>query len=405
MLIMKLALRNLFRNTRRTILTVLLIGCSLSALILTDAVLLGMVDVMIESLTKTLSGEAQVHRQGFTDNYDVDLYMPESASIESTLENDPSVAAYASRVISGGMISSSYNVGAGLIYGVDADQERHLSKLAAAITLGHYLQDTNDILIGEPMAELLEIKLGDRVVITQAEANTGELSQALFRVAGIFKFGVRELDSNIVFIHISQARKILGISQGSHEIAILFHDVSSADLDPTGLLSSLTNDTTEALGWRALNKDIAAMLEMSNYSSLIVGAILFFLASLGVINSMFMSIYERIYEFGVAKAIGTRPFDLFRLIMVEALFLALLSCIFGVLVGALLGEWYATNGIPLGEMEISGIAMNNNIPTVLAWHQVTNFPAYVILLVLTAALYPARFAANIIPTDALHRSL
>jgi putative ABC transport system permease protein len=401
MLIMKLALRNLFRNTRRTILTVLLIGCSLSALILTDAVLLGMVDVMIESLTKTLSGEAQVHRQGFTDNYDVDLYMPESASIESTLKNDPSVAAYASRVISGGMISSSYNVGAGLIYGVDADQERHLSKLAAAITLGHYLQDTNDILIGEPMAELLEIKLGDRVVITQAEANTGELSQALFRVAGIFKFGVRELDSNIVFIHISQARQILGISQGSHEIAILFHDVSSADLDPTGLLSSLTDGTTEALGWRALNKDIAAMLEMSNYSSLIVGAILFFLASLGVINSMFM----RIYEFGVAKAIGTRPFDLFRLIMVEALLLALLSCFFGMSVGALLGEWYATNGIPLGEMEISGIAMNNNIPTVLAWHQFTNFPAYVILLVLTAALYPARFAANIIPTDALHRSL
>ena len=405
MLIIKLALRNLFRNTRRTLLTVLLIGCSLSALILTDAVLLGMVDVMIESLTKTLSGEAQVHRQGFTDNYDVDLYMPESASIESQLENDPSVAAYASRVISGGMISSSYNVGAGIIYGVDADQERHLSKLAAAITLGHYLEDANDILIGEPMAELLEIKLGDRVVITQAEANTGELSQALFRVAGIFKFGVRELDSNIVFINISQARKILGIKQGSHEIAILFHDVSSADLDPTGLLSSLTDDTTEALGWRALNKDIAAMLEMTNYSSLIVGAILFFLASLGVINSMFMSIYERIYEFGVAKAIGTRPFDLFRLIMVEALFLALLSCIFGVLVGALLGEWYATNGIPLGEMEISGIAMNNNIPTVLAWHQFTNFPAYVILLVLTAALYPARFAANIIPTDALHRSL
>jgi len=405
MLIIKLALRNLFRNTRRTLLTVLLIGCSLSALILTDAVLLGMVDVMIESLTKTLSGEAQVHRQGFIDNYDVDLYMPESASIESQLENDPSVAAYASRVISGGMISSSYNVGAGIIYGVDADQERHLSKLAAAITLGHYLEDANDILIGEPMAELLEIKLGDRVVITQAEANTGELSQALFRVAGIFKFGVRELDSNIVFINISQARKILGIKQGSHEIAILFHDVSSADLDPTGLLSSLTDDTTEALGWRVLNKDIAAMLEMTNYSSLIVGAILFFLASLGVINSMFMSIYERIYEFGVAKAIGTRPFDLFQLIMVEALFLALLSCILGMSVGAILGEWYATNGIPLGEMEISGIAMNNNIPTVLASHQFTNFPVYVILLTLTAALYPARFAANIIPTDALHRSL
>ena len=405
MLILKLALRNLLRNTRRTILTVLLIGCSLSALILSDAVMIGMVNVMVESITKTLAGEAQVHRQGFTDHYAAELYIPDTTAIESKLKSDPSVAAYSSRVISGGMISSSYNISAGMVYGIDASQERGLSKLEAAIVNGHYLQSTDDILVGEPLAALLSIGLGDRVVITQAEADTGELSQALFRVGGIFKFGVRELDSNLVFIDIEQARKLLAISQGSHEIAIVFREPETADLDPQGLLTSLNDDVNEALNWRDLNKDIAAILSMTSYSSTIIGVILFFLASLGVINSMFMSIYERIYEFGVAKAIGTRPFDLFRLIMVEALFLALISCVAGMALGGFFGAWFSANGIALGEVEVSGIAMNNTIIPVLAIHHFTNFPVYVILLTLTAGLYPAWFAVKIVPNEALHRSL
>ena len=406
LLIPRLALRNLLRNTRRTVLTVLLIGCSLGALILTDAVMIGMVKVMVESLTTTFAGEAQVHRQGFRDNYDVDLYLPDSAAIEQQLEAEPTVAAYASRVISGGMITSSYNVTAGMIYGVNGPQEARVGKLAQAITKGEYLQgNASELLIGAPMAELLEVDIGDRIVLTLAEADSGELAQALFRVSGIFEFGVRELDANLVFIDLQRARQVLGLGNASHEIAIRFTAASAADLDPNCILKTLNSGDIEALGWRALNKDVNAMLDMTGYSSFIVGAILFLLASLGVINSMFMSIYERIYEFGVAKAIGTRPRDLFRLILTEALLLALLSCVVGMLLGFGLGHWYGINGIPMGEMEVAGIAMNNNIPTVLAGYQFTTFPLYVILLTLLAALYPARFAAAIVPAEALHRSL
>ena len=73
------------------------------------------------------------------------------------------------------------------------------------------------------MAELLEIGLGDRVVITLAEANTGELSQALFRVSGVFFFGMREFDENFVFVNIDKAREVVNIGNASHEIALLFH--------------------------------------------------------------------------------------------------------------------------------------------------------------------------------------
>ena len=417
MLILTLAIRNLFRNTRRTLLTILLIATSLSALILTDALSRGMTQTMVENLTHTLAGEAQIHRRGFRDNFSTDLYIADVEPIGNRLSHDSRIAAYANRVISGGMISSTYNISAGLIYGVDATAERQVSKLEQAVTRGNYLSGSDhllisdasqasaaEIMIGEPLADLLEVGLGDRIVITLAAADTGELAQALFRVSGIFLFGTREIDENLVFINLTQARKLLEI-QGSHEIAVRFNEPDNNSATIASALQHFNTPSIEALGWRALNPEIDAMLDMTGYSTLIVGTILFLLASLGVINAMFMSIYERIYEFGVAKAIGTRPSQLFVLIMTEALLLALISCLIGMLLAAATCLWFAETGIPLGDMEISGVAMSDNIPTVMAWSQFTSLPLYVLALIMVAALYPARFAARITPTDALHRSL
>ncbi|MFT4721009.1 MAG: ABC-type lipoprotein release transport system permease subunit [Candidatus Azotimanducaceae bacterium] len=411
MLILTLAIRNLFRNTRRTLLTILLIATSLSALILTDALSRGMTQTMVENLTHTLAGEAQIHRQGFRDNFSTDLYIADVEPIENQLAQDSRIAAYANRVISGGMISSTYNISAGLIYGVDAAAERQVSKLEKAVTRGNYLSESDappasatEIMIGEPLADLLEVGLGDRIVITLAAADTGELAQALFRVSGIFLFGTREIDENLVFINLTQARKLLEI-KGSHEIAVRFNEQDNNNVTSASALQHFNTPSIEALGWRALNPEIDAMLDMTGYSTLIVGTILFLLASLGVINAMFMSIYERIYEFGVAKAIGTRPSQLFVLIMTEALLLALISCLVGMLLAAVTCLWFAETGIPLGDMEISGVAMSDSIPTVMVLSQFTSLPLYVLALIMVATLYPARFAARITPTDALHRSL
>ena len=172
-----------------------------------------------------------------------------------------------------------------------------------------------------------------------------------------------------------------------------------------GIFQQFNNTETEALSWLDLNKEISFIIEIMAYSSLMIGAVLFLLASLGVINSIFMSIYERIYEFGVIKAIGTRPSEIVRLILWEALLLALISCVIGMLLGFAVGSWTAANGIGLGEVEFSGIAMGNNIFGEFHISQFTTFPFFAVLLTLAAALYPARFAAKIVPSEALQRSL
>jgi len=403
----KLAYRNLFRNTRRTALTVMLIGLSLTALILVDGVMRGMLTLMVENVTGTFTGEAQIHLPGYRENLDVDFYMDNSDEIERQLQQDSSLKSYSPRVVSGAMISSSYNVSAGVLYGVDAEREQTISKVRQAVSRGDYLfGGDSELLIGHSMAELLEVDLGDRIVLTLSEANGGELAQALFRISGILDFGMRELDENFIFINIEAARNVLGLTQQqTHEFVLSFVNPLDAEDPDNALFQQLNDGGLEALGWMELNKEIGLIIELMGYSSLIVGAILFLLASLGVINSMFMSIYERIYEFGVIKAIGTRPKAISNLILCEAMLIALISCAMGVILGFGIGSWTATYGIGIGEMEFSGIAFSNNILSEFHISQFIQFPIYVVLLTILAAIYPARFAAKIVPSEALQRSL
>ena len=407
MLTFKLAIRNLFRNTRRTTLTAILISFSLIALIMADGLILGMKDLLVSSLTKNLVGEAQLHRKGFRDNFDVDLYFTGTDDLVADLRGRPEVTEVASRVLSGGMVSSSYNVATGMVFGIDAEAEARIGNIKKAIIEGQYLTgERGEIMLGRPMAELLEVSLGDRIVITLSEADGGDLSQALFRVSGIYYFGLREIDHNTVFINADQARQAVGISaDASHELVMVFEDLSVSREKTSTVFDDFNNEQLELKSWMELNEDIATMLELSGLSTLIIGSILFLLASLGVINSMFMSIYERLYEFGVARAIGTTPWQLAQLILCEALLLGIGSCLFGGVIGYGLISYTTLHGLPLGEFEMSGIALSGNIATQMQLSQFTELPFYIILLTLVAALYPARFASKIVPTEALSRSL
>ncbi|MBT5153550.1 MAG: ABC transporter permease [Gammaproteobacteria bacterium] len=406
MLTFKLAFRNLFRNTRRTILTSLLISSSLIVLILVDGLTHGMTNVMVGGITHTLEGEAQVARKGFRNDFEVEYTIDDPASVISQLEENKTLEGFGPRVIIGGMIASSYNTTGSLVYGVDAKQELKVSRISEAIIEGQYLSgEPREILIGKPMAELLEVELGDRLIITAATVDTNEITQELFRLSGIFEFGPEEMDKNLVFINLVKAQSVLGMQDNLHQIALRFMDPEDAKNKELPLFKQLTNEENEALGWLDLQPSIGAMIEMAGFSTAIVGAILFLLTSLGVINSMFMSIYERIYEFGVAKAIGTTPRQIIQLVLFEALLLALISCVFGLVIGYFLGDYFSIHGIPMGKMEVSGVLLDGNMYTQLMLYQFVNFPIYVTLLTLAAAIYPARFASRIVPTEALQRAL
>ena len=405
MLLLKLAWRNLFRNVRRTLLTVMLVGFSLVALILTDGIMIGIQESMVGTITQTLAGEAQIHRRGFLDDMDEALFIADPEPIIELVEANEAIAAYAPRVLSAGMISSSYNIAGGLVYGVDADREISVSKIKQAIIEGEYLSGSpRQILLGMPMAELLEVSLGDRIVVTVSEVETGEIGQELFRLSGILEFGVPEIDEGLVFINLGVAQRVIGLDEGVHEIAVRFKNPEDAKNRNHSFYSEVNDDDIEALSWLDLSSAISSFIEIADYGTLIIGIVLFLLAALGLINSLFMSIYERIYEFGVAKAIGTTPRGIVGLVMLESFLIALVSCAIGSILGYYVNSWFEANGIPMGTFEVEGVVLQG-VYTKVVIEQFVTLPFYVLLLVLVAAIYPAMFASRIVPATALQRSL
>ncbi|MED5437033.1 MAG: FtsX-like permease family protein [Pseudomonadota bacterium] len=400
------AWRNIFRNIRRSVLTCTLIASSLVVIILVDSIINSMTGLMVKGITETIEGEAQIYHSGFRDQYDPELYIRDPKSIISNLDSDNEIKSYASRVIVPSMIGSSYNSDGVVLYGVDAEKESNTSRLQSAVIEGDYLSGSDrELILGRLIAEKLEVGIGDRIVITSSEINTNQMIQELFRVSGIVQFGPKELDEGFAFINLSTAQRMFNIGEGVHQIAIRFTNPELANSPDLDIYKTLPSDTLEAKGWLALQPGLGAMLEMTGLSTLIMGAILFILASLGVVNSIFMSIYERTYELAVSKAIGTRPSGIASLVLLEGLFLALISCFFGIIITVILGIFLKENGLSLGVMEFSGVAFPDNIPVILTLDQFVNFPFYVVLLTLLAAIYPAIFAARIVPAQAVQKAL
>ena len=404
-LISRLAYRNIFRNTRRTLLTIALISCGLAALLLADSFVRGSLKTFISISTETFLGEAQIHQQGFRDSQDIDIFIPQPKKLYQQLQNYSEIKAYSPRTLAGAMISSSENVSGGMIIGIDGEKESQISKLKKSTIKGNYLSaKKGEILLGSLLADLLEVDLGDRIVVTLSQANGGELSQELFRVSGIFSFNDRNMDNTIAFINLEQSQQLLNIN-GVHQVALIFETAEAIDNKNLPIWQDLNTHNLETLDWLELTPQLAGILGMVNYTTLIIALIMYILVALGLINTMLMSIFERRNEFGILLAIGTRPRQLFWQIMCEGFFIGAISMVVGLFIGGSISLWASINGFRYDDLEMMGATINEPIYAVIDYLSFIELSISILLITLLACLYPALHAARLQPSDAMRKTL
>ena len=405
LLVSRLAYRNIFRNTRRTVLTVCLISCGLAALLLADSFVRGSLKTFIAISTETFLGEAQIHQKGFRDAQDVDLYIPKPEALYKKLDSYSEVKAFSPRTLAGAMISSSENVSGGMVVGIDGEKEAQVSKLKKSMLKGNYLSNKKgEILLGSLMADLLEVDLGDRIVVTISQANGGELSQELFRVSGIFSFNDRNMDNGIAFVNLDQGQQLLNID-GIHQVALNFISDEAINDKNLALWQELNGQGLETLDWLELVPQLSGMLGMVDYTTLIIAFIMYILVSLGLINTMLMSIFERRNEFGILLAIGTRPRQLFWQIMMEGFFIGLISTLIGLIIGSILCYFGSVYGISYDGLEMMGTTMNEPLYPIADYWVFFELSLSILFITLLACLYPALHAARLQPSDAMRKTL
>jgi ABC-type lipoprotein release transport system permease subunit len=403
---LKLAWRNIFRNKRRTFISGIAIGVGLAAMIFIDALMIGMKDNMIKSATKSFLGEGQIHRQGFRITQEVEKTVNNLEWIISNLEKEEPVRRFTLRTATFGMISSAADVSSVMFYGIHPSTEKHLSQIDDVIKEGDYFKgdEARDIVIGSDLAELLEVEIGDRTVITVTQAESGDLVQDMFIVSGIYHFNVKEMDTGMAFVRLSKAQEMLGIGKNVHEIALTFKDIRFASKKDNPFWSKYSVYDNEAVSWTELLPQLHAMLGIFWISLLVMGIILFGIVAFGIVNTLFMSLYERMFEFGVIRAVGTRPSGVRRLILYEAGVLSLLSIALGIFLGFITTLVFVKTGVDYRGIEIAGTSIHEMLYPVIHIQQYLIYPAAVFAFTLLIGLYPAAVASKMRISEALRKS-
>ena len=416
-ILIKLAWRNIFRNKRRTIIASTAIGIGLAALIFIDGLWMGMEENMIKTATGSFLGDGQIHRAGFRDTQEVEMTINELDALSGNLKREAIVAHFTRRTLAFAMITSPANVSAINLVGIEPSTEKYLSQIDDAITEGAYFEGDNerDIAVGSKLAEILEVGLRDRVVLTVAQASggptarqngaeAGDLAQEMFRISGIYHFADEGMNRGMAFVRLEKAQQMLALKGKVHEIAIKFTDTAYGADKHLPFWETYSQAGNEAIGWTEILPQLEAVSGMLEYSRYFMGGLLFGVVVFGIINTLFMSLYERMFEFGVLRAVGTRPFGMARLILFEAAALALLSIGLGIILGFILTTIFATVGIDYTGIEFAGVTMQELLYPVITVEPFIFYPVWLFVFTIITGLYPARYAAKMSPTDAMRRS-
>ena len=313
-MLIKIAWRNIWRNKRRSAIVLGSVVVGAVAVILTEGLTNGFLRQMLYNQLNTTVSHIQIHRQGFKDNKTIQNYIPDNQLVEKTLNNNPNIESYSGRVLTFGLLSSARNSSGIYIYGVDHKKETQVSDIEKYITKGKFLTgDEREIVLGQKLADKLNVEIGSKVV---AMSNTpgGDIGSELFRVSGIFETFSSSFDKINVYVPIKAAQSMLNLGDHVHEYAMITKDYHRVD-QVTEQIKSNLNGNYEVLSY----KDILPLLimqmnlsrEMMFFVNLIIGIALIF----GIINTMLMSVFERIQEFGVLMSIGMKNGKIFAMII------------------------------------------------------------------------------------------
>ncbi|AFN74900.1 ABC-type transport system, permease component [Melioribacter roseus P3M-2] len=407
-MILKIAWRNLWRNKRRSIIIQSSVVVGVAAIILLDSLSNGMLVQMLNNQINTSVAHIQIHKNGFKDNKLVKNFIGEPEKVKSVIDRNSHVKAYSERVISFGLISSASNSSGVYINGIDPDRESKVSIMNAFIKKGNYITSKGnddkmlrEIVIGEKLADKLNVDIGDKVVLL-SNTPDGSIGSDLFRVSGIFKTFSSEIDNSLVYIPLKSAQGLLDIGDNIHEIALILDDYKLADNVKDDIRKNL-NDDYEVLSYSDNLPLLVIQLDFYKQSAYIITVIVSIALIFGIINTMLMAVMERIREFGVLKSIGMKNSKLFFMILTEAFILGVSGTIIGALLAVLTYLPLSHTGIDFSifAASLESFGVGAIIYPVLLLENVINTLLTIPLVAALGAIYPAYRAIKLEPVYAL----
>lgn len=398
-----IAYRDLGRNRRRSLFTLIAVALGLALLIVLNCFIAGVYDDALHNSIRLQTGHVQIRAQEYEEEK-LSLQWPD------LLDNPDELTARANGmgevqattpVLWAAGILNANDEAAGLrLYGIEPTAAFY-APIQAAMVAGAFLvpDDRGGIVIGKRLADSLGIGVGKKVGLTIVNAD-GQASEGLFTIRGLFATGISNYDESTVFMPLARAQAFAQTSGRVSAILILLHQ----QRDAGNVATALESPGTETLTWRDLNGVTLQTVEASMRFYVILDAIVMLIVAVILVNTLLMAIFERTREIGILAALGMKRQHILLMVLIEAAILGLAGIILGIVVGAAGVAYLAMVGIEVGDIgsTVQNLALSTSMHARFVPSAFASLSVWTLVIILLASLYPAWFAARLEPVEALH---
>ena len=395
--------RNLWRNRTRTNVTIAAVALCIAILIIFQSMIVGLIEKAVFNTTNLVIGEVQIHANGYLSDKSLYKDLKNTEKIKSIAKKNN--IGLVERSYGFGLISSGTKSAGTQFWGVNPESELMHFDFAKHINQGTFLNSSssNKIVLGNKLALSLAAEVGTELVVFVQGAD-GSLGNDLFYVSGILKNVAENIDRSAAIILENDFNILFSSNNMIHEIALNSKGNFEAE-ELQNLMSAEIKDV-EIDTWKQLMPTIALMTEkMSVFMRTLFSLIFTIAAGLGVMNTMIMSTYDRMKEFGIIRAIGATPWTIIKQVSLEAIILTFIASIIGTIVGLSAALYFQKYGFDVsgqGNFSFGGVVMDPIWKASVSLGIILLPIGLMMLTSILSSLYPASIAARIKPVEAIH---
>ena len=395
--------RNLWRNRTRTNVTITAVALCIAILIIFQSMIVGLIEKAVFNTTNLVIGEVQIHANGYLNDKSLYKDLKNTEKIKSIAKKNN--IGLVERSYGFGLISSGTKSAGTQFWGVNPESELMHFDFAKHINQGTFLNSSssNKIVLGNKLALSLAAEVGTELVVFVQGAD-GSLGNDLFYVSGILKNVADNIDRSAAIILENDFNILFSSNNMIHEIALNSKGNFEAE-EIQNLMSAEIKDV-EIDTWKQLMPTIALMTEkMSVFMRTLFSLIFTIAAGLGVMNTMIMSTYDRMKEFGIIRAIGATPWRIIKQVSLESFILTFVASIIGTVVGLSAALYFQKYGFDVsgeGNLSFGGVVMDPIWKASVSLGIILLPIGLMMLTSILSSLYPASIAARIKPVEAIH---
>ncbi len=401
---LNLALRNLWRNRRRTLITAASVMFAAFFAIGMSSLQKGTWLNTLEGMLHNYTGYVQIHANGYWENQSIDRLIDDRTSLMDSIQTLPEVDLVMKRLENFALVSTGPKTKGVLIAGVIPDQVEKFSDISSQIQEGQWIRaGKNEAVVGKDLAELLDQSLGDTIIaISQGYRGNNAVGQ--YTIAGIADFGNPEFNKQMIYIPLDKAQEFYAAPGMISSIALTTHNIDEVKEDKKLLQGILDSDQYEVMTYQELIPSILEAQALDTAGSKIILYILYILIGFGMLGTVMMMLKERQYEFGVLKAIGMKSWQLFQMIFIEVLSIGIIGVLAGILFSLPLIMYFNHYPIHLGAGYAEAYEQFNMEPLMKS---VVRFDIFyeqaliVFIMVALISLYPFFSLKKLKPVEAM----